>query len=103
MTQWLKVTSDGSMQVVNDAQKRVGQHLGGEITFVGALPSLNAFLLARVTSEDPARHAWSSLGVFLQDTDVRGDVAVICSGEDGREEDLDVHGVRRLISELRNR
>lgn len=102
MPVWITVSArDGSVVRVDEPQKQVHRHLGGQVTFVGALPSLNAFLLAQSEAPDLPIHPWAQTpvhaDVFLQGVEVRGDLAVIASDRHGREADLDVDAAVQLL------
>lgn len=72
-------------------QRAVARHLGGPVTFIGALPDLSAFLVACVDATCPNPLLTSAPVELLQSA--CGEVVVIASDDDGEECDLDVHAV----------
>ena len=100
MTVWMRVACDGTVSTMRGPHEEVHKHLGGQVTFVGALPSIGAFILARADASECPCHPWAvgaAPGVFLESTEVRGDLAVVCSDSDGAAADLDVRTATRLL------
>ena len=101
MPTWMKISCDGTrIARINVPQERVYAHLGGPVTFVGAIPSLNAIIVARADAPDMPVHACMATRArecFFDGAVVRGDIAVIASGENGEEEDLDVRAATAAL------
>lgn len=97
MPHWILVAPDGTVQERNSAQEKLHEHLGGPLTIVGAIPSLNAVLVALRDAGHLDLHAWNGCSDFLADDDVRGSVAIVATDEHGEEEDLDVNEFLSLV------
>lgn len=90
----LRVNPRLECTTVRMPQSSISAALGGPISFVGALPQVNAFIVAR-READVGGTEWLS-GPF-HTPGVRGDVIVFASGEAGEEEDLDVNEAVALL------
>lgn len=91
MPTWLLVRADGRCETKNEGQRTVHTHLGGPVTFIGAIPSLNAVILGRRDSENLPVHSWGARNLFFEEVrNVCGDIAIVASDDDGEEVDLDV-------------
>ena len=101
MTLWILVSTDGKIEQRDAPQKDVHQHLGGPITFVGAIPCLNAIVMSRRDGETFEPHAWNKLNLFFDRETVRGPIAIVCSNECGEEEDLDVNELRCYVGSVK--
>ena len=90
MSVCLLVHTDGTRERVKWQQSAVAAHLGGAVTFVGALDDLSVFLVGVADATDDVNalartHPW----LFLE-PNVRGPVVFIASDPDGDEMDVDV-------------
>ena len=99
MPRWIVVTHDARVQTTHGPQRDVHKHLGGPLTFVGAIPSLDAVVLSRLESENLPVHEWNGWAVFFDDLTVRGCIAIVSSNEDGDEQDLDVNEFMSLYGD----
>ena len=97
MVRCLLVTPDMQFTEYDIPQKETATVMGGRITFVGAIPELNAYLCALCQSEHLKE--WKHLP-FMEEN-VRGDVFVIASDEEGGEIDLDINKAKQYF-ELAN-
>jgi hypothetical protein len=97
MPRWVLVAPDGTVEERNSAQGKVHEHLGGPLTIVGAIPSLNAVVVALRDAGHLDRHGWNGRSHFFAGDDVRGAVAVVASDDRGEEEDLDVNEFLSLV------
>lgn len=99
MTRWILVTHDARIQTKDVPQRDAHKHMGGPLTFVGAIPSLNAVVLSRLDSENLPVHEWNGYNFFFSDLTVRGCIAIVSSSEDGDEQDLDVNEFLSLLGD----
>ena len=94
------VHTDGTRECVKWPQTSVAAHLGGAVTFVGAMNDLQVFLVGVADSTEDVNalartHPW----LFLE-RDVRGPVVFIASDPDGDEMDVDVPALEARLDEL---
>jgi hypothetical protein len=92
MSVCLLVHADGTRERVVWDQRAIATHLGGAITFVGALDDLHAVIvgLAREAAADLDVNALARTHPHLfHDTDVRGPVVFVGSDDEGEEMDVD--------------
>ena len=100
MTLWLLVSHDGTSVRKRTPLGDVHKHLGGPVTFVGAIPSADAFVVARTNCELPM-HVWNGKGLFFEDSEVvRGPIAIVASDDNGDEIDLDLGQVSVVLQRL---
>ena len=99
MTLWLLVSHDGTSVRKYTAQGDVHKHLGGPVTFVGAIPSADAFVVARSDCELPM-HVWNGKGLFFEGSEVRGPIAIVASDDKGDEIDLNLGQVFVVLQRL---
>lgn len=91
MTLCLVLPVDGPPRAIHINQRTVAMHLGGPVTFIGALPDLRAVLVACVDATCPNPLLAFPPVDLLQPA--CGEVVVVASDDDGEECDLDVHAV----------
>ena len=103
MTLWVIVDVEGRVERRHTPQREVHQHLGGPITIVGAMPSLNAVIVSLQDSADLCEHSWNGCGFFMPETTVRGCIAIVASDEGGEEQDLDVNEMLTLVEHSRKK
>lgn len=97
MTRCLLLTCDGAHREVDVEHARVAEHLGGPVTFVGALHAIDAVVVGLQASALLPRHPLTHRrDVFFSD-EVRGPLLVVASDERGRERDLDVEACLDLL------
>ena len=112
MSLCLRCAPDGTLTEVRTAQGEIASLLGGTVTFVGAMPDLGVFLVARRLEEceeeggyrgeaPPPVNAGVALNPLYFHEEARGDVFLIASGGGGEEVDVDVQAVRALWCEGR--
>ena len=95
----LLVSSCGTIKHISANQDDVHKILGGKITFVGAIPEFNAFVVAARDSNEQV-HAWNEDDrvIASKSHTVRGSILIGASDEDGNETDLDTHGVCKWLA-----
>jgi hypothetical protein len=88
-----------TLESVELEQGKIHEALGGKITFVGAIPQANAFVVARREC-DPASQEWEGAppSIFCE-TKFGGDVVLFASNDRGEEEDLDVEAAATALRE----
>ena len=103
MSQCILLATDGRVSAVTWPHREVSQRLGGPITFVGAIPSLNAVVVAREEGDsldpNPFCDALVRTGCIGSECGhIRGHILVVGSDDDGEECDVDAEAVRRHLS-----
>ena len=92
MSVCLLVHADGARERVVWDQRAVATHLGGAITFVGALHDLHVVVVG--LADAPADLDVNALARthphLFHEADVRGPVVFVGSDDDGEEMDVDV-------------
>ena len=91
-------SADGSRQPVRCAQRDAHALLGGPLTIVGAVPEVDAVIVARREPDDAAPPHPFFRGQRDGGQDVRGDVLVVASDADGAEMDLDLGACLRCLA-----
>lgn len=97
----LHVPAQGTPREVHMDQRDASRFLGGQVTFVGALPHLNVVLVGRACTEGLAENAHLRTLVLRGDAEdgvPQGDVLCIGSDEDGEACDVDVDAVRAALN-----
>lgn len=96
------VDVDGTRSVSRQTQRDVADALGGDITFVGALPDLQVFVLARKCCEDPINVLYEKHPTLfdIAESPVVGRIAFVASNEAGCAVDVDVHALEERLQML---
>jgi len=93
------VRCDGSVNIVDMLQTKASEFMKGALTFVGAVPDLNVYALARQSdvnvSASEAHFLVRRHGepLFFE-SNVCGDILFVASDEDGDETDVDVEALK---------
>lgn len=91
-------SADGSRQPVRCAHRDAHALLGGPLTIVGAVPEVDAVIVARREPDDAAPPHPFFRGQRDGGQDVRGDVLVVASDAEGAEMDLDLGACLRCLA-----
>jgi len=82
-------------------QGKIHEALGGKITFVGAIPHVGAFIVARKECGEGSQ-MWEEGRLppsLFCETKLAGDIILFASDEQGEEEDLDVEAAASALRE----
>ena len=93
MVRCLRVSPGFRFEECDIDQKKVGDVLGGPITFVGVIPEIDAVICGL---EEGTGEEWQSSLLFSGE--VRGDVMLVATNSEGDEIDLDVERARILLT-----
>jgi hypothetical protein len=97
MTILLRVAPDGAYDVINRPQSSIEEILGTPVTFVGALPEADAFVVATRECIGPVNALCIRHPECFHD-EAHGDVIIFASDANGGETDLNVDAVVCLVS-----
>lgn len=96
MVRCLRMSTPDCVVECDVAQSSIADELGGSVTFVGEIPQVQAYLVAR---RETVGDAWPASSVFFPETEVHGEVFVIASDDEGAETDLNVAETKALLRE----
>lgn len=97
MTVLLRYAAHGVGETVEWRQEEIEARLGAPLTFVGALPEADAFIVATRERVGPLNVACARRPDAFHKA-AHGDIVVLASDEAGREVDLDVARVLALLA-----
>lgn len=92
----LVLKADGSWKTCVVDHRAVSSMLGGPITFVGGIPSLNVFAVALQQPPDDVNHKCCTDD--FMDLPVKGPVAFIATDSEGQPMHVDVEGLLRHLN-----
>ena len=94
----VRVDGDGSMRELEMDQRDIYSFLDGPLCFVGAIESLQAFLVSVALVEGGVRDENTNLPTFV-DTPCCGPIFVVGSDADGCETSVSMSDVQRVLDE----
>ena len=83
------------------SHRDLARKLGGAITFVGAVPTCNVFVVGLAATHEYEENAFAASHpevMMPEMTPVRGPIVLVGSGDDGDETDVDIDRLRLGIS-----
>jgi hypothetical protein len=84
------IREDGKLERLQCSQKKLSEHLGGPLVFVGAMDDVSAVIVGRRIPDDShATHSWSGIWP-VSEPFVRGPIVIAGTDAEGGEMDLDI-------------
>jgi hypothetical protein len=96
MTVCILCPPDAAPAIVHWRHREVASNLGGSVGFVGALPDLNVFIVARVPCTDCPHKLYDTHARHFHEVP-RGTLVFIASDRRGREIDVDAEALFAIL------